>query len=43
MAGNPQIYDNSYAGSKNINTENMFNSPDGLSFNKEVFYLFKRW
>ena len=35
MAGNPQIYDNSYAGSKNINTENMFNSPDGLSFNKE--------
>ena len=32
---NPQIYDNSYAGSKNINTENMFNSPDGLSFNKE--------
>ena len=35
MAGNPKIYDNSYAGSENINIKNMFNSPDGLSFNKE--------
>jgi len=33
LAGNPLMYgDSSYGGSKNINTDNMFNSPDGLAF-----------
>lgn len=30
MAGNPEVYGDAYAGSANITTENMFNSPDGL-------------
>ena len=34
MAGNPNIHDNSNRGSKNIDKENMFNSPDGLKFDK---------
>lgn len=29
-AGNPEIHSDAYAGSDNINTANMFNSPDGL-------------
>jgi len=32
LAGNPDIYDDERAGSDNITTDNMFNSPDGLSF-----------
>lgn len=31
-AGNPTVHDNAYAGSSNINEDNMFNSPDGLGF-----------
>jgi uncharacterized protein len=35
LAGNPTIHhNNAYAGSKNITTQNMFNSPDGLGFDK---------
>ncbi|WP_415896709.1 PhoX family protein [Neptuniibacter sp. QD72_48] len=35
IAGNPSIYqDGLLAGSSNITTENMFNSPDGLGFDK---------
>ena len=32
MAGNPKIHSDDRAGSKNITKSNMFNSPDGLSF-----------
>ncbi len=32
VAGNPSVHNNAYAGSKNINMQNMFNSPDGLAF-----------
>ncbi len=32
LAGNPALHDTEYAGTNNINTANMFNSPDGLSF-----------
>lgn len=32
MAGNPKLHSDAYAGSKNINKDNMFNSPDGLAF-----------
>jgi len=32
IAGNPQVYSDARAGSANITRENMFNSPDGLSF-----------
>ncbi len=32
MAGNPEIYKNLNAGSKNIRKDNMFNAPDGLRF-----------
>ena len=32
MAGNPEIYNDLNAGSKNITTDNMFNAPDGLRF-----------
>ena len=32
VAGNPAVYDDANAGSKNIDTDNMFNSPDGLAF-----------
>jgi len=35
IAGNPAIKDGLYAGSQNINKENMFNSPDGIGFDKE--------
>ncbi len=35
MAGNPAVYDDAYAGSKNINQDNMFNSPDGLKFDSK--------
>ncbi len=35
MAGNPEVYDNAYAGSDNVNVGNMFNSPDGMQFSSD--------
>jgi len=32
MAGNPTVHQDAYAGSPNINSGNMFNSPDGMMF-----------
>lgn len=32
LAGNPKVHSDAYAGSENVNEGNMFNSPDGLSF-----------
>lgn len=32
MAGNPTVHNDAYAGSKNIDAHNMFNAPDGISF-----------
>ena len=32
VAGNPTVHSDANAGSKNINADNMFNSPDGLMF-----------
>lgn len=32
MAGNPTQHKDAYAGSKNVDPDNMFNSPDGLAF-----------
>ncbi len=32
MAGNPNVHSDAYAGSKNVTTGNMFNSPDGMAF-----------
>ena len=32
MAGNPDVHKDAYAGSANIHAGNMFNSPDGMSF-----------
>ncbi|USG61774.1 PhoX family phosphatase [Sneathiella marina] len=32
VAGNPAIHRDAYAGSENVNADNMFNSPDGLKF-----------
>lgn len=32
VAGNPTVHNDAYGGSKNVNAENMFNSPDGLAF-----------
>ncbi len=32
LAGNPDVHDDAYAGSANINAGNMFNSPDGMAF-----------
>ena len=34
VAGNPNVHDDNNKGSKNIDKENMFNSPDGLKFDK---------
>ena len=34
LAGNPAVYDDANAGSSNVNKDNMFNSPDGLKFDK---------
>lgn len=33
-AGNPTVHANAYAGSSNVTALNMFNSPDGLAFDK---------
>lgn len=35
LAGNPKVHADAYAGSKNINTNNMFNSPDGIGFDSK--------
>ncbi len=35
MAGNPTVHKDAYAGSKNVNAENMFNSPDGIAFDSK--------
>lgn len=32
VAGNPLVHNDAYAGSANINADNMFNSPDGIAF-----------
>lgn len=34
MAGNPTVHNDAYAGSDNINEGNLFNSPDGMVFDK---------
>jgi len=34
VAGNPNVHNDNNRGSKNIDKENMFNSPDGLKFDK---------
>ena len=33
IAGNPDVHQDARAGSDNLSTGNMFNSPDGLAFN----------
>ena len=35
LAGNPTVHGDLRAGSSNVTAENMFNSPDGLGFDKE--------
>ncbi|OZG69793.1 transcriptional initiation protein Tat [Hahella sp. CCB-MM4] len=35
VAGNPDVHSDAYAGSANINKGNMFNSPDGIGFDKD--------
>jgi secreted PhoX family phosphatase len=35
LAGNPTLHNDTYAGSANITPDNMFNSPDGLAFDRE--------
>lgn len=35
MAGNPEVHADEKAGSANISPENMFNSPDGLAFDRQ--------
>lgn len=32
MAGNPEVHDDTRAGSRNVNSGNLFNSPDGMMF-----------
>ncbi len=40
LAGNPTVHNDKRAGSKNINADNMFNSPDGLAFdNKGLIWI----
>lgn len=34
LAGNPAVHKDAYAGSSNVNPDNMFNSPDGLFFDR---------
>ena len=34
VAGNPAVHADANAGSKNVNPDNMFNSPDGLAFDR---------
>ena len=35
VAGNPTVHADAYAGSANVNADNMFNSPDGLAFDSQ--------
>ena len=35
MAGNPKVHQDAYAGSDNLNSDNSFNSPDGLKFDSK--------
>ena len=35
LAGNPAVHKDARAGSKNVTPDNMFNSPDGLSFDSQ--------
>jgi uncharacterized protein len=35
LAGNPTLHKGAYAGSANITPDNMFNSPDGLAFDRD--------
>ena len=35
VAGNPTVHKDAYAGSANVNKDNMFNSPDGLAFDSK--------
>ena len=35
LAGNPTLHKDAYAGSANITADNMFNSPDGLAFDRD--------
>ena len=35
LAGNPTVHKDAHAGSTNITPDNMFNSPDGLSFDRD--------
>ena len=35
LAGNPTVHKDAYAGSANITPNNMFNSPDGLAFDRD--------
>ena len=35
LAGNPSVYSDEYGGSENINADNAFNCPDGLSFDQD--------
>ena len=34
VAGNPSVHDDARAGSANVDADNMFNSPDGLAFDR---------
>jgi len=34
VAGNPTVHEDAYAGSSNVNPDNMFNSPDGLAVDR---------
>jgi len=34
VAGNPTVHTDAYAGSENVTKDNMFNSPDGLAFDR---------
>ena len=35
VAGNPIVHADAYAGSANVNADNMFNAPDGLAFDSQ--------
>ncbi|WP_118138241.1 PhoX family phosphatase [Oceanicella sp. SM1341] len=35
MAGNPELFEDAYAGSANVTPGNMFNSPDGMAFSSD--------
>ncbi|MCF8466482.1 MAG: PhoX family phosphatase [Sneathiella sp.] len=37
IAGNPTVHNDAYGGSKNVNSGNMFNSPDGLFFDENGY------